>query len=129
MLLVMSTAGIFDEEECTLTAHSQSTNDRKTHKRSDSEIHKYSALWQVTWERIDCFLPNLRQELFTPRTQSSSANDAQEKTEQEKSTNEKTEVVASSQDPGLPVEGRCYMTCVVHQCPLFLNLLCFQATL
>lgn len=129
MLLVMSTAGIFDEEECTLTAHSQSTNDRKTHKRSDSEIHKYSALWQVTWERIDCFLPNLRQELFTPRTQSSSANEAQEKTEQEKTTNEETEAVASPQDPGLPVEGRCYMTCVVHQCPLFLNLLCFQATL
>lgn len=106
MLLVMSTAGIFDEEECTLTAHSQSTNDRKTHKRSDSEIHKYSALWQVTWERIDCFLPNLRQELFTPRTQSSSANEAQEKTEQEKTTNEETEAVASPQDPGLPVEEK-----------------------
>lgn len=106
MLLVMSTAGIFDEEECTLTAHSQSTSDRKTHKRSDSEIHKYSALWQVTWERIDCFLPNLRQELFTPRTQSSSANEAQEKTEQEKTTNEETEAVASPQDPGLPVEEK-----------------------
>ena len=65
----MSTAGIFDEEECTLTAHSQ-TDSRKTYSRSDSEVHKYSALWQVTWERIDCFLPNLRQELFTPRSQS-----------------------------------------------------------
>lgn len=111
MLLVMSTAGIFDEEECTLTAHSQSTSDRKTHKRSDSEIHKYSALWQVTWERIDCFLPNLRQELFTPRTQSSPANEAQVKTEQEKTTNEETEPVASTQDPGPPVEGRYDLCC------------------
>ncbi|XP_020603212.1 Golgi-specific brefeldin A-resistance guanine nucleotide exchange factor 1-like [Orbicella faveolata] len=83
MLLVMSTAGIFDEEECALTAHSQGDS-RKTHSRSDSEVHKYSALWQVTWERIDCFLPNLRQELFTPRSQSPPANTPPVKVEQEK---------------------------------------------
>ena len=83
MLLVMSTAGIFDEEECALTAHSQGES-RKTHSRSDSEVHKYSALWQVTWERIDCFLPNLRQELFTPRSQSLPANSPPVKVEQEK---------------------------------------------
>ena len=43
MLLVMDTAGIF-----------QSTDSRSG----------YSALWEITWERIDCFLPNLREELF-----------------------------------------------------------------
>ncbi|KAI1894387.1 hypothetical protein AGOR_G00115290 [Albula goreensis] len=43
MLLVMDTAGIF---------HS-----------SDSRTG-YSDLWEITWERIDCFLPRLREELF-----------------------------------------------------------------
>ncbi|KAH0624366.1 hypothetical protein JD844_031764 [Phrynosoma platyrhinos] len=43
MLLVMDTAGIF---------HS-----------SDSRTG-YSDLWEITWERIDCFLPKLRDELF-----------------------------------------------------------------
>ncbi|XP_038613594.1 Golgi-specific brefeldin A-resistance guanine nucleotide exchange factor 1 isoform X2 [Tachyglossus aculeatus] len=43
MLLVMDTAEIF---------HSADT-------RSGS-----SALWEITWERIDCFLPRLRDELF-----------------------------------------------------------------
>ncbi|XP_072534053.1 Golgi-specific brefeldin A-resistance guanine nucleotide exchange factor 1 isoform X1 [Salminus brasiliensis] len=43
MLLVMDTAGIF---------HS-----------ADSRTG-YSDLWEITWERIDCFLPHLRQELF-----------------------------------------------------------------
>ncbi|XP_075790650.1 Golgi-specific brefeldin A-resistance guanine nucleotide exchange factor 1 isoform X3 [Pelodiscus sinensis] len=43
MLLVMDTAGIF---------HS-----------ADSRTG-YSDLWEITWERIDCFLPRLRQELF-----------------------------------------------------------------
>ncbi|XP_061819811.1 Golgi-specific brefeldin A-resistance guanine nucleotide exchange factor 1 isoform X3 [Nerophis lumbriciformis] len=43
MLLVMDTAEIF---------HSA---DSKT---------KYSDLWEITWERIDCFLPHLREELF-----------------------------------------------------------------
>lgn len=105
MLLVMSTAGIFDEEECTLTAHSQSAVDRKTHKRSDSEIHKYSALWQVTWERIDCFLPNMRQELFTPRSQASSVDTDQMKTEPEKVTIEEPQPVASAELPEPPVEG------------------------
>ncbi|XP_033004522.1 Golgi-specific brefeldin A-resistance guanine nucleotide exchange factor 1 isoform X2 [Lacerta agilis] len=43
MLLVMDTAGIF---------HS-----------ADSRTG-YSDLWEITWERIDCFLPKLRDELF-----------------------------------------------------------------
>uniref|UniRef100_A0A8C7P4D9 Golgi-specific brefeldin A-resistance guanine nucleotide exchange factor 1 n=1 Tax=Oncorhynchus mykiss TaxID=8022 RepID=A0A8C7P4D9_ONCMY len=43
MLLVMDTAGIF---------HSV---DSRT---------GYSDLWEITWERINCFLPNLREELF-----------------------------------------------------------------
>uniref|UniRef100_A0A8C8RIG0 Golgi-specific brefeldin A-resistance guanine nucleotide exchange factor 1 n=1 Tax=Pelusios castaneus TaxID=367368 RepID=A0A8C8RIG0_9SAUR len=43
MLLVMDTAGIF---------HS-----------ADSHTG-YSDLWEITWERIDCFLPRLRDELF-----------------------------------------------------------------
>ncbi|KAF3708606.1 Golgi-specific brefeldin A-resistance guanine nucleotide exchange factor 1 [Channa argus] len=43
MLLVMDTAGIF---------HSA---DSKT---------GYSDLWEITWERIVCFLPHLREELF-----------------------------------------------------------------
>ena len=89
MLLVMSTAGIFDQEECALTARSQGDN-RKTLTRSESEIHKYSALWQVTWERIDCFLPNLRQELFTPRSQSPPVNIPQVKAEQEKIVEEES---------------------------------------
>ncbi|CAG5085057.1 Oidioi.mRNA.OKI2018_I69.PAR.g10801.t2.cds [Oikopleura dioica] len=41
MLLVMDTAGIF---------HNPDTG--------------YTDLWQVTWDRIDVFLPNLKQELF-----------------------------------------------------------------
>ncbi|XP_067092095.1 Golgi-specific brefeldin A-resistance guanine nucleotide exchange factor 1 isoform X3 [Osmerus mordax] len=43
MLLVMDTAGIF---HC-----------------ADSRTG-YSDLWEITWERIDCFLPHLREELF-----------------------------------------------------------------
>ncbi|KAG7265233.1 hypothetical protein CRUP_005436 [Coryphaenoides rupestris] len=43
MLLVMDTAGIF---HC-----------------SDSRTG-YSDLWEITWERIVCFLPHLREELF-----------------------------------------------------------------
>ncbi|CAH2321847.1 Golgi-specific brefeldin A-resistance guanine nucleotide exchange factor 1 isoform X1 [Pelobates cultripes] len=43
MLLVMDTAGIF---------HS-----------ADSQTG-YSDLWEITWERIDCFLPRLREEVF-----------------------------------------------------------------
>ncbi|XP_037062348.1 Golgi-specific brefeldin A-resistance guanine nucleotide exchange factor 1 isoform X4 [Peromyscus leucopus] len=44
MLLVMDTAEIF---------HS-----------ADSRGGGPSALWEITWERIDCFLPHLRDELF-----------------------------------------------------------------
>ncbi|XP_017277213.1 Golgi-specific brefeldin A-resistance guanine nucleotide exchange factor 1 isoform X2 [Kryptolebias marmoratus] len=43
MLLVMDTAGIF-----------HSTDSRTG----------YSDLWEITWERIVCFLPNLREDLF-----------------------------------------------------------------
>ncbi|XP_041125372.1 Golgi-specific brefeldin A-resistance guanine nucleotide exchange factor 1 isoform X3 [Polyodon spathula] len=43
MLLVMDTAGIFHN--------------------ADSRTG-YSDLWEITWERIDCFLPRLREELF-----------------------------------------------------------------
>ncbi|XP_043911932.1 Golgi-specific brefeldin A-resistance guanine nucleotide exchange factor 1 isoform X2 [Protopterus annectens] len=43
MLLVMDTAGIFHN--------------------ADSQTG-YSDLWEITWERIDCFLPRLREELF-----------------------------------------------------------------
>jgi len=45
MLLVMDTAGIF---------HSAET------------ASGYTSLWDVTWERIDCFLPNLKNEVFKP---------------------------------------------------------------
>ncbi|XP_078492936.1 Golgi-specific brefeldin A-resistance guanine nucleotide exchange factor 1 [Ciona intestinalis] len=45
MLLVMDTAGIF---------HSKDSG--------------HTSLWDVTWERIDCFLPNLRNEVFKPPT-------------------------------------------------------------
>lgn len=44
MLLVMDTAAIF---------HS-----------ADAREGSPSALWEITWERIDCFLPHLRDELF-----------------------------------------------------------------
>ncbi|XP_072347507.1 Golgi-specific brefeldin A-resistance guanine nucleotide exchange factor 1 isoform X4 [Scyliorhinus torazame] len=43
MLLVMDTAGIFHSAE----------------SRTG-----YSQLWEITWERIDCFLPQLKDELF-----------------------------------------------------------------
>ncbi|XP_077585431.1 Golgi-specific brefeldin A-resistance guanine nucleotide exchange factor 1 isoform X3 [Stigmatopora nigra] len=43
MLLVMDTAEIF---------------------RSADSKTRYSDLWEITWERIDCFLPHLRDELF-----------------------------------------------------------------
>ena len=115
MLLVMSTAGIFDEEECNITANSQSSEERKTHKRTDSEIHKYSALWQVTWERIDCFLPNLRQELFTPRSQTPAAN-VRANTESDKAAVEETKPVQPDL-PQCPVEGKiCGVT--LNQCKL-----------
>ncbi|KAF7667847.1 hypothetical protein LDENG_00040800 [Lucifuga dentata] len=43
MLLVMDTAGIFQSADSTTG---------------------YSDLWEITWERIVCFLPHLREELF-----------------------------------------------------------------
>jgi brefeldin A-resistance guanine nucleotide exchange factor 1 len=44
MLLVMDTAEIFHN--------------------ADARGGGPSALWEITWERIDCFLPHLRDELF-----------------------------------------------------------------
>ena len=58
MLLVMSTAGIFHDDDAEANA---TTADRN-----------YTALWQVTWERIDCFLPNLKRDLFLNRARTSS---------------------------------------------------------
>lgn len=70
MLLVMSTAGIFNEGESGVNAVQTDGNRPRRLSRSDSDVHKYSALWQVTWERIDCFLPNLKQDLFHSRSSS-----------------------------------------------------------
>lgn len=58
MLLVMSTAGIFHDDDAGATT-------------ATSERH-YTALWQVSWERIDCFLPNLKRDLFLNRARASS---------------------------------------------------------
>lgn len=56
MLLVMSTAGIFHDD-----GDAEANADRS-----------YTALWQVSWERIDCFLPNLKRDLFLNRARASS---------------------------------------------------------
>ena len=32
-----------------------------------SDGGKPSQLWLITWERIDCFLPGLKDEVFKPR--------------------------------------------------------------
>merc|ERR1719427_507978 len=64
MLLVMSTAGIF---EC----HQDSASEPEalpSQFKADSKCRQYSALWQVTWERIDCFLPNLKADLIATRS-------------------------------------------------------------
>ncbi len=58
MLLVMSTAGIFHDDDAEANT---TTADRH-----------YTALWQVTWERIDCFLPNMKHDLFLNRARASS---------------------------------------------------------
>ena len=78
MLLVMSTAGIFEQEDYTLSlAKPDKTTTAPRLARSDSDVHRYSALWQVTWERIDCFLPKLKQELFSRSQPSSRAGSPQ----------------------------------------------------
>uniref|UniRef100_A0A3B3W2B2 Golgi-specific brefeldin A-resistance guanine nucleotide exchange factor 1 n=1 Tax=Poecilia latipinna TaxID=48699 RepID=A0A3B3W2B2_9TELE len=56
MLLVMDTAGIF---------------------RSSDSRTGYSDLWEITWERIVCFLPNLREELFKQTVPVQSASTAE----------------------------------------------------
>ncbi|XP_072165610.1 Golgi-specific brefeldin A-resistance guanine nucleotide exchange factor 1-like [Diadema setosum] len=48
MLLVMDTAGVFQYPQPGLESSAQ------------------SQLWMHTWERIDCFLPGLRNQVFTP---------------------------------------------------------------
>ena len=58
MLLVMSTAGIFHDDDAEPNAVTADRN--------------YTALWQVTWERIDCFLPNLKTDLFLNRARAAS---------------------------------------------------------
>ncbi|XP_072050985.1 Golgi-specific brefeldin A-resistance guanine nucleotide exchange factor 1-like isoform X2 [Amphiura filiformis] len=47
MLLVMDTAGVFQTDV--------------------SDGGKPAQLWLITWERIDCFLPGLKDEVFKPR--------------------------------------------------------------
>ncbi|XP_057309577.1 Golgi-specific brefeldin A-resistance guanine nucleotide exchange factor 1-like [Hydractinia symbiolongicarpus] len=64
MLLVMSTAGIFEHHH----DNDPNTESQPQHLKADSKSRKYSALWQVTWERIDCFLPNLRDELLATQS-------------------------------------------------------------
>lgn len=60
MLLVMSTAGIFENHH---------DNEDGSIRSVDSKIpRQYSALWQVTWERIDCFLPNLKNDLIATQS-------------------------------------------------------------
>lgn len=66
MLLVMSTAGIFEyHQDLTGQADSES---QPQHLKADLKSRQYSALWQVTWERIDCFLPNLKGDLIATRS-------------------------------------------------------------
>jgi len=65
MLLVMSTAGIFEhrvDDTDTIVAIETST------QRSKGDHRRYSALWQVTWDRIDCFLPNLKGDLMATQS-------------------------------------------------------------
>ena len=64
MLLVMSTSGVFDHSEDDQTL--QLTH--KAHEQQQDTKRHYSALWQVTWERIDCFLPNLRRDMMASRS-------------------------------------------------------------
>ncbi|XP_065652483.1 Golgi-specific brefeldin A-resistance guanine nucleotide exchange factor 1 isoform X4 [Hydra vulgaris] len=60
MLLVMSTAGIFEHHQ-----------DIPENENPDKKTRRYSALWQVTWDRIDCFLPNLKDDLLATRSPAS----------------------------------------------------------
>lgn len=100
MLLVMSTAGIFDEEEENGSVLAQVDGQRRHRmSRSDSDVYQYSALWQVTWERIDCFLPNLKQELFNSRTQSSSRVNSPPVPSSEQQTLEQQPAVPRNEEP------------------------------
>ena len=47
----MDTAGVFQYPEPGL----------------ESENNQFHQLWMNTWERIDCFLPGLRNQVFTPQ--------------------------------------------------------------
>ena len=66
MLLVMSTSGVFDHNEDDQSL--QLTQKAHDHLQDQDSKRHYSALWQVTWERIDCFLPNLRREMVASRS-------------------------------------------------------------
>jgi hypothetical protein len=104
MLLVMSTAGIFEQEDYTLSLgnpeKTRATGPRLA--RSDSEVHRYSALWQVTWERIDCFLPNLKQELFLRSQPSSRASSPQ-------ISRAETDVEPTGKEQSAKVEGKDFL--------------------
>ncbi len=66
MLLVMSTSGVFDHSDDDQSLQlTQKSHDSP--QQSDTKRH-YSALWQVTWERIDCFLPNLKRDMVASRS-------------------------------------------------------------
>ena len=66
MLLVMSTAGVFEHDDPSLQVAAHIA--LPPHQRPGSAERHYSALWQVTWERIDCFLPNLKQDLLATKS-------------------------------------------------------------
>eukprot|EP00794_Sanderia_malayensis_P012101 gene12101-13351_t len=66
MLLVMSTSGVFDRDEDDQSL--QLTQKSPVHEHQSETSRHYSALWQVTWERIDCFLPNLKRDMVASRS-------------------------------------------------------------
>jgi hypothetical protein len=92
MLLVMSTAGIFHDDDAEA---STTTADRN-----------YTALWQVTWERIDCFLPNLKRDLFLnrPRTSSPTTAAVEEKSGGEQEDKNPVAVESSEETITITVE-------------------------
>ncbi|XP_048590620.1 Golgi-specific brefeldin A-resistance guanine nucleotide exchange factor 1 isoform X2 [Nematostella vectensis] len=111
MLLVMSTAGIFHQEDYMLSLGNRPVEPSGSARlvRSDSDVHRYSALWQVTWERIDCFLPNLKNELFSrsrpPSRASSPAAPQPEPTiSQSEPTIRQSESAAKDTSPEAPAQ-------------------------
>ena len=88
----MSTAGIFHDDDAEA---STTTADRN-----------YTALWQVTWERIDCFLPNLKRDLFLnrPRTSSPTTAAVEEKSGGEQEDKNPVAVESSEETITITVE-------------------------